>query len=192
MNQPQPLLQRHIDESLAHAMQWLPQVLHDTQQALLAGTAPALRQAPKGQIAEVRIWSVARAQEDIRRTMHVALDEPLPGLVGSWHLTDHFRDKVGKHDGTGGGNGLSFNGPVAPPRPPVAAVDTDFNRLPVALAFAANAHVPSLNRVIMAGGSAGGTITNQIFSLDTGSGAARAIGTGNIVVGSVHQTPWMH
>lgn len=32
----------------------------------------------KGNLAEVRIWNVARGQDDIRRTMHVALTEPLP------------------------------------------------------------------------------------------------------------------
>lgn len=69
MNQPQPLLQRHLDDSLAHALQWLPLVLQDTQQALVAGNAPALRSAGKGQLAEV-VGALQKLQPQlVRRTV---------------------------------------------------------------------------------------------------------------------------
>jgi hypothetical protein len=69
MNQPLPLLQRHLDDSLAHALQWLPLVLQDTQQALVAGNAPALRNAGKGQLAEV-VGALQKLQPQlVRRTV---------------------------------------------------------------------------------------------------------------------------
>lgn len=69
MNQPQPLLQRHLEESLAHAMQWLPLVLQETQQTLLAGNAPAVRHAGKGLVAEV-VSALQRLQPQlVRRTV---------------------------------------------------------------------------------------------------------------------------
>jgi len=53
----------------------------------------------QGNIAEVRLWNVVRTQDEIRRTMHVALEEPLPGLVANWHLSDDYQDNIGSHDG---------------------------------------------------------------------------------------------
>lgn len=69
MNQPQPLLQRHLDESLAHAAQWLQLVLQDTQQALMAGNTPALRQAAKPQIAEVMTALQRLGPQLVRQTV---------------------------------------------------------------------------------------------------------------------------
>src|SRR5438132_5863055 len=52
-----------------------------------------------GAIAEVRLWNIARSQDDIRRTMHTALDERLPGLVAVWHLSDDYKDSIGGFNG---------------------------------------------------------------------------------------------
>jgi hypothetical protein len=41
-----------------------------------------------GQIDEVRIWSVAHTQEEIRATMNVTLQGDEPGLVGYWRFDD--------------------------------------------------------------------------------------------------------
>jgi hypothetical protein len=39
-----------------------------------------------GQMDEVRIWNVARTQEEIRKTMHTTLSGKEPGLVGYWRF----------------------------------------------------------------------------------------------------------
>jgi len=41
-----------------------------------------------GQIDEVRIWNIARTQEEIKRTMHTTLSGKEPGLVGYWGFED--------------------------------------------------------------------------------------------------------
>ncbi|MBM3235529.1 LamG domain-containing protein [Candidatus Poribacteria bacterium] len=41
-----------------------------------------------GQIDEVRIWRIARSQEEIQATMHATLSGKEPGLVGYWRFDD--------------------------------------------------------------------------------------------------------
>jgi len=41
-----------------------------------------------GLIDEVRIWNIARTQEDIQKTMHTTLSGTEPGLVGYWQFDD--------------------------------------------------------------------------------------------------------
>ena len=41
-----------------------------------------------GQIDEVRIWNIARTQEEIRAAMHTTLSGKEPGLVGYWRFDD--------------------------------------------------------------------------------------------------------
>jgi hypothetical protein len=41
-----------------------------------------------GDIAEVRLWSVARSPEQIREDMHQAPKSDARGLVGSWNLSE--------------------------------------------------------------------------------------------------------
>ena len=41
-----------------------------------------------GQIDEVRIWNIARTQEEIRATIHTSLSGKEPGLVGYWRFDD--------------------------------------------------------------------------------------------------------
>jgi len=45
-----------------------------------------------GQIDEVRIWNIARTQEDIRTTMHTTLSGKESGLVGYWRFDDFVLD----------------------------------------------------------------------------------------------------
>ena len=41
-----------------------------------------------GEIDEVRIWNIARTQEEIQTTMHITLSGQEPGLVGYWRFED--------------------------------------------------------------------------------------------------------
>jgi len=54
-----------------------------------------------GQIDEVRIWRVARTQEDIRRTMHTTLSGKEPDLVGYWSFDDVGSPTTRKETGIG-------------------------------------------------------------------------------------------
>jgi hypothetical protein len=105
-----------------------------------------------GHIAEVRVWNLARSQNEIRRTMHVTLDEARPGLVATWHLNDDYADAIGGHDGTPTGT-ASLNGPQAPPQPATVPVDTNFNTLPHRRYGAATVFLPSQGRGLLIGGS---------------------------------------
>ncbi len=55
-----------------------------------------------GNIAELRLWNVARSQNNIRETLTIANQEKLPGLVADWNLSDNYKEVVGGHDGTVG------------------------------------------------------------------------------------------
>ncbi len=129
-----------------------------------------------GNLAEVRLWNLARSQDDIRRTMHVALDEPRPGLVSVWHLSDDFNDSIGGHHGTPRGN-ASLAGPQAPPRPAVVYPDANFNTLPATRYAAATTYVPLSNRALLLGGVRAGVVSNSIDAVDVSSGASTSLGT---------------
>lgn len=71
---------------------------------------------PAGAIDEVRLWSVARTQAQIRSTINVPVNTAQPGLVAVWPLNASATDVVGGHNGAFGGSGagyLSF--PAGPP-----------------------------------------------------------------------------
>src|SRR5439155_26587805 len=118
-----------------------------------------------GAIAEVRLWSVARSQNDIRRTMHTALDERLPGLVAVWHLSDDYKDNIGGFNGTPAGS-ASLSGPQAPPRPLSVPIDQNFNTLP-AKRYAAAAVALRANQALLVGGILNGAVSNQVDRMDT-------------------------
>lgn len=128
-----------------------------------------------GSIAEVRVWNVARSQDDIRRTMHVSLDEPRPGLVATWHLADDFTDSVGGHDGTPEGT-AALTGPGAPPLPPLVPIDSAFNAIEFVreLTSSATAFVPRLNRALLIGGFTRDTVNklvcDRIRAVDAATG----------------------
>jgi hypothetical protein len=77
-----------------------------------------------GNIAEVRIWNIARSQNDIRHTMHEALQAPL-FTRRDWHLSDDYQDNIGGFNGVPIGP-VSLSGPQAPPQPVFVTIDKDF------------------------------------------------------------------
>lgn len=136
-----------------------------------------------GYIAEARIWNVARAQNDIRRTMHTYLDEKMPGLVGAWHFTDSLDDAIGGRVGAGRGTGIGY---VAAPqdnlRPfpvhfPAAPADDAFNALPHRRYGAGTVFIPTLNRALLIGGNVEGVLSNRIDAIDAGTGDLTALST---------------
>ena len=73
------------------------------------GTCPFL-----GDLAEVRIWDIARTQTSIRRDIVKQVGTPRAGLVGVWHLEGSAEDAFGNYPGTLDG-AASFSGLRAPP-----------------------------------------------------------------------------
>jgi hypothetical protein len=67
-----------------------------------------------GNLADVRLWGVARTQNQIRDTMVRLFEAPETGLIAAWHLEGTPVDIFGNHNATGVGT-YSFNGPAAPP-----------------------------------------------------------------------------
>lgn len=72
------------------------------------GADVSLFHTPAGAIDEVRLWSVARTQAQIRATINVPLNTPQAGLVGVWSLNGNGIDVVGAHNGAQGGSGIAF------------------------------------------------------------------------------------
>jgi hypothetical protein len=71
---------------------------------------------PHGAINEVRLWNVARTQEQIRSTINVPINTAQPGLVSVWSLQATANDVVGGHNGTLSGSGVGYlNFPAGPP-----------------------------------------------------------------------------
>ncbi|MFQ5434765.1 MAG: LamG-like jellyroll fold domain-containing protein, partial [Anaerolineae bacterium] len=108
----------------------------------------------QGQIANVRLWNVARTQNEIRRTMHQAFTAPRSGLVANWRFSEGFEDNVGGFDGTAV-NGAVVDSDYAFPPPPQAApipLDEGFNLLAGGLRYNGIATIPRLNRALAVGG----------------------------------------
>ncbi len=64
--------------------------------------------SPQGSIDEVRLWSIARTQAQIRQFLNRTITAPQPGLVAVWSLDGNGNDVVGPHDGSVGGSGTGF------------------------------------------------------------------------------------
>ncbi len=56
---------------------------------------------PAAQIDEVRVWTVARTQNEIRSTMFAPVTRPIPGLISLFHLDGDALDAVGAAGATG-------------------------------------------------------------------------------------------
>jgi len=67
-----------------------------------------------GQIADVRLWSVARTRAEIRRDLVRLFEARPPGLIAAWHLEGSPAEVFGRHPGVGVGT-VAWNGPAAPP-----------------------------------------------------------------------------
>ena len=63
---------------------------------------------PTGSINEVRLWNVARTQDQIRSTINVPITTSQTGLVAVWALDSTPNDVVGGHNGTLTGSGAHF------------------------------------------------------------------------------------
>ncbi len=63
-----------------------------------------------GRLTEIRLWNVARTEEDIASTMNFALTEPQAGLVAVWSLNEDASDALGVHHGVIVGT-LTFDTP---------------------------------------------------------------------------------
>ncbi len=132
-----------------------------------------------GQLAEVRLWNVARTQNEIRRTIHVALEEPRPGLAAAWNLTSNVRDSLGTFDATAQ-NGAAITSAASPApvlRPQASPIDANFNELPAARALAALAAIPEQNRALIIGGAIDFTFFDTIYAVELDSGASSLLGT---------------
>lgn len=68
----------------------------------------------QGNLAEVRLWSVARSQADIRRNMVQLYDTADPALIAVWHLEGNAEEAFGNHPATPMGD-AAFTGLAAPP-----------------------------------------------------------------------------
>ena len=128
-----------------------------------------------GNIAEVRIWNIARSQDDIRHTLNEALQAPLPGLVADWHLSDDYTDGIGGHNGVPIGP-ISLSGPASPAQPIYVTIDKDFNTLPYGRYGAATVYLPDTNQALLIGGILNGAITNRIDVVDAATGVAKPLG----------------
>ncbi len=71
------------------------------------GSDVSWEHTPLGAIDEVRIWNVARTQEEIRKAINLELSSA-PGLVSSYHFSGGFTDSTGGHNGTAAGTGTAF------------------------------------------------------------------------------------
>jgi ligand-binding sensor domain-containing protein len=133
-----------------------------------------------GAISDVRLWSHVRSQEEIRRSMHVAIETPLPGLVANWHFDGRLADDIGRFDAQLVGD-ASLAGPAPPPQYARAAIDENFNRLTGSAgdsqprAGAAVVQAASSNTALMLGGVIGVTATRRIDSIDTATGEVDTI-----------------
>jgi hypothetical protein len=63
---------------------------------------------PSGAIDEVRLWSVARTQDQLREWINKPILSAQPGLIGVWNFDGGFGDSIGGHGGTQGGSGTGI------------------------------------------------------------------------------------
>lgn len=83
---------------------------------LRIGSSTDYNIVPVGAFDEVRIWSVARTQEQIANAMHTTISTPTPGLVASWSFASDASDPVGGHDGALVGD-AELGGEIPAPNP---------------------------------------------------------------------------
>jgi ligand-binding sensor domain-containing protein len=150
----------------------------NTNSALLIGATTSGGSACcvlQGNIAEVRIWRTARGQNEIRRSMHMALDEARPGLVAVWHLAGDAQDALGVHHGSLQGS-AGFNNISPPPQPAVVPLDGAFNELPSGRALAAAIQIGESGRGLLIGGATGSSSLNGILAVDLATGGSQPLG----------------
>ena len=106
-----------------------------------------------GAIDEVRLWSVARSQSDLRFWINRTLPGTPPGLVGYWKLDGGPADALGAHDGTNQG-AVYLTSPVAAACTPTATSLCLYDRFTVAVKWRDLAGVVSDGHVVPGVGTA--------------------------------------
>ncbi|HSS49702.1 MAG TPA: LamG domain-containing protein [Thermoanaerobaculia bacterium] len=76
--------------------------------ALRIGSDISWVHTPSGAMNEIRLWNVARTQDQIRSTINVPVNTALPGLVSVWSLEATANDVVGGHNGALTGSGVGY------------------------------------------------------------------------------------
>ena len=61
----------------------------------------------------MRLWNVARTQDEIRAGINTVINAPLSGLVAVYHLDGNAADAIGGHNGTTNGTASYLTAPVA-------------------------------------------------------------------------------
>ncbi|HKS21590.1 MAG TPA: LamG domain-containing protein [Thermoanaerobaculia bacterium] len=64
-------------------------------------------------IDEVRLWNVARTQDELRSGINKTINTPQTGLVAVYHLDGNANDAIAGHHGTTNGTGAYLTSPVA-------------------------------------------------------------------------------
>ena len=127
-----------------------------------------------GHTAGVRLWQVARSQNEIRRTMHLALRGPQTDLIANWNFNQDFDDNAHNHNGSPVGNALLSTAFDSPVEVAVTPVETQFNTLTTARRAAATVYIPTLDRALVIGGVTSGT-TGQVTAVDAATGSPTAL-----------------
>ena len=120
---------------------------------------------------------MARTQDEIRRTMHVALEEPLPGLVANWRFSEGYEDNIGGFDSTPTGVLLIFS--TTPAQPAYAdVIDVNFNTLPQARFGAATVYLPTRDKALLIGGQRTSTaVVADVHAVNGTTGARTTLGS---------------
>ena len=67
------------------------------------GSDPVYPHTPLGSIDDVRLWSIARSQSEVREDLKIPVSGTPSGLEAYWPFDNSFSDPIGGHDGTSHG-----------------------------------------------------------------------------------------
>ncbi len=82
--------------------------IHANTSPLRFGSDVHWAHSPTGFLDEIRLWSIARTQQQIQQDMGVAIASPRPGLVAVWPMDALANDPVGGHNGGAPHGGASI------------------------------------------------------------------------------------
>ncbi|MGE3775685.1 MAG: LamG-like jellyroll fold domain-containing protein, partial [Pirellulaceae bacterium] len=122
-----------------------------------------------GALSDIRLWSRVRSQDEIRQSMHVVIEGPLPGLLANWRLDGWGDDEFGFFDANPVGT-PRWDGPPSPPQFARAAVDEHFHQLSQTRTGAAVVAIGRDGQALMVGGVRGTAVTSRIEMVDTATG----------------------
>lgn len=93
INRPERLLQLYLNGKLIVEDTDMRDACAATEAPVEIGFISYIQDSAKGYIDDVRIWNIARTQEEIQEAMNINLNDDEPGLVGYWQFD---REKSGK------------------------------------------------------------------------------------------------